>query len=147
MEIIYCGRSVQLRAGQLLKAIVAVFLLLSTSTTAFAVGYECTVKGAYDVDKPGVLAKNKFGSSMVGSTFNVDRTSGRATGALQNFNASGEPKIIDPGSREQAFKVITVYGSLPAVDYLQIKEYVKSPKPFFFYNSIGFIFSGTCVDE
>ena len=69
-------------------------------------------------------------------------------GPIANHNNAGQPQVLDPGSDEQAFKVLTIYRPYTSVAYLQIDSYTESrEKPFLFVSSTAGVITGTCQEE
>ena len=93
--------------------------------------YECTVgNSSVRLDDGGELSRWTF---RKGEKFVVDKQSGRMLGALSNHNAFGNPKVIDRGSKGQAYKVITVFEPFTAINVLYVQEFRDGDnKPFSF---------------
>lgn len=76
--------------------------------------------------------------------FIVDRSSGRVMGDVFANHDAQRVEILDPGSNQQAFKLLAVFGPNISVDYLQIKEYhVRAEKPFTGMSQ-GKAYTGVC---
>lgn len=133
-------------ANTLLKiAIAALLCLWHSAATAF--DYKCVVRYAYNLSHDGDLKLTDWAKMYLGGEFVIDRATGRMIGVLANHNANGEPKVLDPGSPSQAYKVITVYKPLITVDYLVVQEFLNQPrKPFFFVSGFTMtVVSGQCT--
>ena len=80
--------------------------------------------------------------------FLVRRKTGEIIGApFHNQTSTGVTtvQVLDYGSNEQAFKVVSVYkDAYTSVDYLQIDEFVDSSEKPFLGITRSRIFSGTC---
>lgn len=135
------GRTINL----MLKIAVATLLCLWYSA-ATASDYKCVVRHAYTISGDGGLRTDPT-NVFLGGEFAIDRATGRMIGILTNHNANGEPWVIDPGTRDRSFKVITVYKPIISVDYLQVQEFADQPaKPFFFLKGIfAMVVSGQCT--
>lgn len=125
----------------------ALALAANTSIT-HASEYVCRTADAQSVDTRGQFVGTE-NASFRGKTFTVDTITGRmeATDFFTNHNANGTPEVLDKGSDQQAFKVVTRYRPLPLVDYLQINVHVDEPdKPFLFFTGLGGlnVYSGLC---
>ena len=109
---------------------------------AFEAAYQCVVKDAKQLADDGTL---EIWDYYLGAEFVVDRATGRMNGRLKNHGYFGEPTVIDPGSKEQALKVITVHDAgFPAVDYLYVGLFAEGyEKPFVFIKGQE-VFSGAC---
>ena len=76
--------------------------------------------------------------------FVVDRVSGRVMGDVFANHDAQRVEVLDPGSNQQAFKLLAVFGPNISVDYLQIKEYhVQAAKPFTGMSQ-GKAYTGVC---
>jgi len=138
--------------------ILIVMSVAPLSASAERGAYSCTIKKVYSLGDTGLMSAITNGY-MEGDTFSIDRQSGRASGAIKNYNPNAfpcrdgiglsrcnEPLLIDPGSSEQYFKAITVYGSHnPSVEYLVVEEFAEgSEKPFIHVDG-GWVKSGICI--
>jgi len=134
------------------KVLLSLFALVSFMTNVQAYSgdsYKCKVLDAVTLDGDGKLGKDGFGYLYVDlkTEFVVDRSTGKMLNkTISNHNMNGTPKVLDRGSKDQAFKVITIYEPFVQVDYLNINTYAETrKKPFYFLSGTSFI-SGTCVD-
>jgi len=134
------------------KVLLSMFTLVSLMTNVQAYSgdsYKCKVLDAVSLEGKGKLDKDGFGSLYVNPTteFIVDRGTGRMLNKLlTNHNMNGSPKVLDRGSKDQAYKVITIYEPFVQVDYLFIETYAETKqKPFYFLSGTSLL-SGTCVD-
>ena len=109
--------------------------------------YKCVVKDYVKVEDSGEFKSTKKDLlAAIGSEFVVDKETGRMIGDLSNHNSYGSPMIIDPGSSEQIYKVVTIYKPIPTLDVLTVKEYEGENITFTFYSTFMFgIHSGTCT--
>lgn len=67
----------------------------------------------------GTLAHSDFSKFQAGKQFVVDKRSGQISGDITN--AYGEPQVLDSGSKQQAYKVLTVYRPKVYVGYLYVQ--------------------------
>ena len=86
---------------------------------------------------------------FVGRQFTVDRVSGVTIGTLKN-SLHSKPEVIDPGSSENSFKVvsaITASQNFPGtlVTALNIMGFVDGEKKPFNYMINDVVYFGTCV--
>ena len=129
-----------------------VILLILGFVPSFAFasdGYKCEIKQALGLSDEGGLTKGGVASAVLemNSTFIVDRGTGRLIGSkgFSNENGQfGQPQVIDDGSSEQSFKVLTIYKPRTSVAFLEIREFEKSKKKPFIYFGAGLIVSGIC---
>lgn len=120
-------------------------ILLSGYAAADIDAYKCTVNSSGALKDNGDISPSDFSKMQVGKEFVVDKGTGRIKGGLSNDNAFGEPQVLDYGSSEQAFKVITIYKPMTTVKYLYIQEFNKSEKKPFMYIDGGYIYYGLCA--
>jgi hypothetical protein len=112
--------------------------------------YRCSIERvttATPQSTPELQAQQK---AFVGRQFTVERRTGTMAGALKNTYITA-PQVIDPGSGENSFKVVTTLrkeqglGPGSNVHVLVVNEYEKSAaKPFVFLDN-GDVYFGTCV--
>lgn len=107
--------------------------------------YVCNILDVRNLSRDGRIVDESTFKITIGMQFGVRRTTGEIFGKpLSNSNANGTPRVLDIGSREQAYKVITIYEPFISVSYLQINEYEDGlDKPFIFYD-VRTIYSGLC---
>lgn len=127
------------------------FLILTISTLSSASdkNYKCEILQGLTQTTEGKLKNSAFTDTVVklNKDFTVNRQTGKINGigsSLSNQNSFGEPKVLDKGSIEQAFKVITIYQPNITVDYLEIQEFADGDTKPFIFLSTGQIYSGTC---
>ena len=125
-------------------------LLLVNSASVGAVmlhdSYSCEVKSIRLLDEDGTagLVGERYQSRHLGSTFVIDRYTGRMLGQLKNHDGLDQPEVMDFGSDKQSLKVITTYGPYVYIDYLIVEIYVDAlDKPFMFISS-STIYTGLC---
>ena len=107
-------------------------------------GYKCVVKDATQLKDDGTQSEAKDVLVTIGDEFVVDKVTGRMIGRLSNHSMNRQPKVIDFGSDDQAFKALTIFEPYVTVNYLYIEEYAQSfQKPFFFVEYQRYI-TGLC---
>lgn len=117
-------------------------LLLSANAWA-SDDYQCTIQRVVAATEPSAY------SSMVGKQFTVERQSGLMAGALKNSYFT-QPQIIDPGSTENSYKVVTTMrtdqgaGAGSTVFALIINEYDDGPHKQFVFMVDSDVFFGLC---
>ncbi len=126
--------------------------ILASEETALAASYSdlrCKVAGAISISADGMLRRtDRLSDAYLGKRFSVDRQSGLMVGEIANSNAYVGPEVIDPGSDEDSFSVITVYAPDKAVRRLTVQVFVEAPeKPFLFRAGSDHFLSGTCLEE
>lgn len=121
------------------------FFLFITKSNAGQFDYQCTVVDASDVGDKGEMRNRKDMLSKKLS-FMVDRASGTIVGApFGNASAAkANITVLDAGSKQQAYKVLTVYKPHVLVDYLQVQEFVDGVDKPFFGISFGVFVTGVC---
>lgn len=130
------------------KVLLIISAMLAVCASA-SEGYKCTSKQILQRLPDGTLGSGSMSKMLMrmNTEFVVDRTSGRMIGSkgFSNHNEGyGVPKVIDPGSSEQSFKVLTMYSPHTSVAYLQIEEYREGKaKPFSFFDGL-IVVAGTC---
>lgn len=132
--------------NQFLWTVLLLIGLLSLSVNTYASGgYKCTVLEAKQLSNAGKMEVSKFTKQYIGKEFVVDKKTGRMTGQVKNHNFNGEPKVLDQGSAQQAYKAITIFSPFTTVDYLYIQAFAEGPKkPFYFIDLGDNILTGTC---
>ena len=124
---------------------VAILFIIYSNITLAGDAYKCTVKQTAGLRDNGEMSETNFSKLYLGKEFVVDKRTGLMNGGLSNHNAYGQPKVIDYGSSQQSFKVITIFNPMTAVDYLYVEEFkANSEKPFIFITCQD-IFSGICI--
>lgn len=115
--------------------IVALFAMIGAASASAAVDYRCTV------ERVVAASEGESNQVYIGKQFTVDRQTGLMIGALKNSYVT-EPQVIDHGSLETSFKVVTTMrkdqgaGASSNIYALTINEYQNgSRKPFIFLNN------------
>jgi len=125
------------------KLLIILLFIFSNSVLALE-NYKCEVTSAFQVDNNGKRYE-KILAPWVGSEFTVDRSSGIMTGSLKNSYVTS-PEILDFGSSENAFKVITVMKNelISNVYVLVIEEYTEGIRKPFVFTANSDIYHGIC---
>jgi hypothetical protein len=128
--------------------VILTLMLLSPLSSAVMLheSYSCEVKSIRLLDEDGTagLVGERYQSGHLGSTFVIDRYTGRMLGQLKNHDGLDQPEVMDFGSDKQSLKVITTYGPYVYIDYLIVEIYVDAlDKPFMFISS-STIYTGLC---
>lgn len=95
---------------------------------------------------------NDFYKPYVNESFTVNRETGVMSGTLKNSFFT-KPKIIDKGSKENSYKVITTMelyqgnGAGSNVHVLVIEEFVESNKKPFVYLWNTDVYWGECIHD
>lgn len=105
----------------------------AVSLQAPADSYRCLVRGASEVGPDGVLvpAAQSVRKVAIGSTFVVERSSGRILGGVGN-NETFESRTVVFTPPDNPYYVISVsHGPNKNVDYLSMRDWASGPrKPF-----------------
>lgn len=130
-------------------AILLTAILLPGLATA-ADAYKCTVQRFAAASKDDA----HWAAGIVGTDFVVARNTGVIVGGILNNSMGARPIVVDHGSPESAFKVVTMSGPLidqkgpgSYVQLLEVEEQVGGmTKPFMFVDTYeGGAYFGTCV--
>lgn len=131
--------------GSSMRNILTTALLLLSGYVSALEDYKCKVSSAFEVDNNGQRIE-KYLAPMTGREFTVDRLTGLMIGSLKNSYLT-TPKVLDFGSSENSFKVITVMKNdiTSNVYVLVVEEFSENMrKPFIFTNNSS-VFYGTCT--
>jgi len=123
--------------------IVATVTLAGMGNAWALTDYRCTV------DRAVSASESSISHIFIGKQFTVERKTGVMAGALKNSYLT-EPQVIDFGSTENSYKVVTTMrkdegvGQGSSVFVLTINEYVdEAQKPFIFLNNDD-VYLGWC---
>ena len=123
-------------------------ILLAVAGQVSAAGaYDCVVKSSRSPDKAGQLVEDSVTKLFLGKTFTVDRETGRMLGTPSNHNAYGRPQVLDPGSSEQAYKVLTIFRPNVNVDFLRVEEHAEQKRKPFLFVTGSMVMTGTCDEK
>lgn len=122
---------------------------LTTFGAVAASDYSCTVARRLAVAPESSTVQKAQESNYIGKQFTVERRTGLMAGILKNAHLT-KPQVIDAGSSENSFKVVTTLRREEGVGIgsniyaLTINEYDKSTqKPFVFLEN-DVVYIGTC---
>lgn len=123
----------------------------------FVICFSCTANGDYQchiqtIGNPDGHGSNRkyLEKNFLGKIFTVDRSTGVMTGAIKN-DYVGKPTVIDYGSKENSFKVLSSLSKEAKtagtyVTVLVVEEHSESnKKPFTYMDNLDVLF-GYCVD-
>lgn len=138
-------------AHAVLTALGALACLAATAAHA-APNYRCTItqRVTAGTESPGIRTAQE--KAHIGRQFSVDRKTGIMTGSLMNAYAV-EPNVIDEGSAESAFKVVTTIrrdegaGFGTAVYALTVNEQENAAQKTFVFLENDKVYLGQCVHE
>lgn len=127
-----------------MKSIFLLLLFFSANTFALE-DYKCTITNGVSADAKGLL-KEIGDTSVINKVFTVNRRTGNTAGPIRNNGRFLTPNVIDFGSSENSFKVVTTMKNdiTTSVYALTIEEFAEgSHKPFvYLWNS--YVFYGVC---
>lgn len=112
--------------------------------------YRCKIERVASSEAPpnaGLAFQEK---NYVGKEFTVERRTGVMAGALKNSYIT-RPDVIDFGSDENAYKVVTTLRKEQGVGrgsnayLLVVREYVKGPRKPFLFAENDDVYFGTCI--
>ena len=125
--------------------------LLPLCSEANARDFRCEAKAQSDVSESGTLEENNFAPAVIGERFSVDRETGRIVDDLLYNDRFSAPRVLNPGSASNAFRVINVQETPfagPIVDYLEIQTFAEGEeKPFLLLDDTLGIVTGICRKE
>lgn len=120
-------------------------LLIAGMAKAWALDdYRCTIEQVISAS-----SEKPLGRMFIGREFTVDRASGRMAGTLKNAFIT-EPKVIDYGSTENSYKVVTTMrmeegaGAGSSIFALTIEEFVEGERKGFVFLADGEVYQGWC---
>ena len=129
----------------MIRRIALIFFIAFTNMEVIALesnAYECTVgNSSVRLGDGGEFSRWTF---RKGKKFVVDKQSGRMLGALSNHNAFGNPKVIDRGSKDQAYQVITVFEPFTAINVLYVQEFQDGDNKPFSFTDGSITYAGLC---
>jgi hypothetical protein len=116
----------------------------STPKTHLSGTYECRVLSISDLAKDGRLVASVYAPVAVGSSFLVDRMSGRYSGSFLN-NVLFQKAQVEFAPPDNSFYVVSV-GHPPnmQVEYLAIRDWAEGPLKPFIFTEAGRVLTGTC---
>jgi len=131
------------------------YLFLATSlfsiNSLFAgpIEYNCQIKYEYSLTSIGELSEGKM--IYKGEIFHIERPSGTVLGGGLGNRFYPTKIIIDPGSKEQNFKLLYLSNPVKGTEngknavYIEVKEYAKTyEKPFVAVTNTK-VLSGICI--
>jgi hypothetical protein len=123
--------------------IISTILLLSNGARAGIYDYKCTILDSSTVDESGKRKSANLTNNE--KTFMVDRSKGVIIGSVLS-NSTATITILNKGSSQQSFMVLTKNGMFPAYSFLIIEESKDSlEKPFHALDSFNKIYlTGIC---
>ncbi|WP_147453674.1 hypothetical protein [Pseudomonas prosekii] len=122
---------------------IALATALGCGEAMAATDYRCTV------ERTDSTSKSSVGHVFIGKQFTVERRTGVMAGALKNSYVTA-PQVIDPGSTENSFKVMTTMqldqglGSGSALYALVVNEYQDGPRKNFVFLDGSDVYFGWC---
>lgn len=116
----------------------------ASNTEAGLTSYTCRISASLEVGvdgRPGASAP--WDSKEIGSSFSVDRTTGRISGNISFDTGSGESFVVAKGDEDGSF---VAYGETGYPrNYVEIREFVlEAAKPFTMMD-YGVVYMGTCL--
>ena len=129
--------------------VIGSLLLTATFSAQAGTDFQCTIQRIETADTTPNKALHLKKTSYIGKQFSVERKTGIMSGALKN-SYDTKPQIIDYGSKENAFKVVTTMRTEQGTGFgsniyaLTINEYDKSPKKPFVFLDNDVVFFGVC---
>ncbi|MFY2509331.1 hypothetical protein ACN3E9_13820 [Vibrio pectenicida] len=129
------------------SAIIFVVSVVFSMSTHASNNFKCIVLDAFTLEENGKIDQSSnVAKNALGKEFTVNRQTGQITGGGFVNTMSGQmPQVFDHLPSENGYKAITIYKPNFTIDYLQINEYVESPKkPFVYKGAWGTTVTGLC---
>jgi hypothetical protein len=118
----------------------AIILCGVISAKADEISFRCTVKAEYKLTDDGQLVEAKS-LYYRGSSFSIDRSTGRILGGAFNNKGDYQMKVIDGGS----FKVFSFAENRGVAESLSIKTWLEAEKkPFVGIDYLQTVVTGVC---
>ena len=137
--------------GKLKLYLITVLLMYTVFSSASArdQGYKCTIRNVYFLAESGFLLtdKGEVASSKIDQEFYLDRGTGRAIGALTNFEDDGarfQPEIFSKGEDGNSFIVLTKYGPNPVLTSITVASALRGDGKRFVAQERITTYSGVC---
>jgi len=130
--------------NQLILFIASLMLVLCSGAKAGTYDYKCTILDSSGVDESG-KRKSAYLSNNEKS-FMVDRSKGVIVGGILS-NSTDDIRILDKGSSQQSFKVLTKYNNpFPTYSLVVIEEFRNTTEKSFYavHTGFGIHYTGTC---
>ncbi|MBC7577802.1 MAG: hypothetical protein H7312_10660 [Tardiphaga sp.] len=118
------------------------FLQSDYAIAQSSAAYNCVIKNVYS-SKDGRLSPQAM-NGYPNKEFVVDRANGRLLGAFSSANWP-TVKVLDPGSKQQAFKSIYVSGGYVQVRLLVVREFDESASKDFTVAENDDVITGICT--
>ena len=137
-----------MKTTQALRFLVGATLFLIASSAFSASDYRCVVARRISAGQESLAAQKIQENTYIGKEFTVERQTGLMTGILK-FSSFTKPQVIDHGSTDNSFKVISSVraneGLGGTIIYaLTINEYERSDKKAFAFLVSDIVYLGTC---
>lgn len=119
-----------------------------TAASPILEDYRCTVERFSQAQGDSGPSYESLKKAFIGLQFTVDRASGITVGALKNSIWS-KPRVVDQGSQDNSFKVMSYISSdtgMPGtqITALNIMEFIAGDKKPFNYMINDIVYFGTC---
>ena len=111
--------------------------------------YFCTIKSVFKLTSDGIL--KSYSSPSLLTTFLVDKNSGLIKGYWVFNEYLPTKTIIDSGSSEQSFKLLSLSADVPETNggkhamYLEVKEYAETREKPFMHIDGNIVRTGVCT--
>lgn len=133
---------------QALRFLVSVTLCLIASSAYSASDYRCVVARRISAEQEPVYVQKMQENRYIGKEFTVERQTGLMAGILK-FSSFTKPQIIDSGSTDNSFKVISSVRAGEgmggtSIYALTINEHERSDKKAFVFLVSDVVYLGTC---
>lgn len=139
------GRSLG-AAGRLVAVLLACSFGVVNLVAAAEQYYYCELITTAKVADSGSVQQQQMHSvaQALQNRFVIDRQTGAIIGGVFANASAQRIEILDQGSAEQAFKVLSVFGPHVSVDFLQVQTFRPAAEKPFSGMSQGRFYSGLC---
>jgi hypothetical protein len=111
--------------------------------------YECEIKSVQQLSDEGFLVEG-LPIYKVGDSFHIERATGVVLGGGIGNSSYPVRQVLDPGSAESGYKLLTLSNTVPGTDgsrnaiYIEVKEWAEAfIKPFVVFTGTHVI-AGAC---
>ncbi len=135
-----------MKVSQVTLVLVLLGGLLPNVTVGAETYYYCQIINQSKVVESGLMAQRNTYTVAHSSQqkFVVNRATGAIIGGVFHNSDAERIEVLDNGSQEQAYKVLSVFGPHISVDFLQIQSFKDQGAKPFSGMSQGKFFTGLC---
>ena len=138
----------------ILKAFIALILILSYPFPVVASEYACTIGAILKLNDVGMYATHGWAANYMNRKFFLDRETGKVIGTtalkarLTNFNKTSNPKILLNDKETSSYKVVTIFEEKGQFASIRLYEGIGNDEiPYSYQTAVGMLLTGTCVEN